>query len=154
MAVREQAERLAKPAGIQILSNSAAGEQQPPDTLVPHKAKTLEQAIGLFASGCRPHGIAMGANSSGGAATDTSNSGQGFFTEANNVTGEWQKQNGYFWTGSFWTGELWQLYSETHEEKYRRWGGTLGLKDERPGIHAKSTTRDFCTTTPRRWALT
>src|SRR5882724_7319802 len=47
-AVREQAERMAKPAGIQILSNSAAGEQPPPDTLVPHKAKTLQQAIGLL----------------------------------------------------------------------------------------------------------
>ena len=44
------------------------------------------------------------------------------------MTGEWQKQNGYFWTGSFWTGELWQLYSATRDEKYRRWAELWGSK--------------------------
>jgi len=127
-AVREQAERMAKPAGIQILSNSAAGEQPPPDTLVPHKAKTLEQAIGLLRQAVDRTALQWEPILQAAPQPITSNSGQGFFTEANNVTGEWQKQNGYFWTGSFWTGELWQLYSETHEEKYRRWAELWGSK--------------------------
>jgi len=67
----------------------------------------------------------------------TSHSGPGFFTEADNQTGEWQKQNGYFWTGSFWTGELWQLYSTTHEEKYRKWADS-GVEAERFRSPAKS----------------
>jgi len=58
----------------------------------------------------------------------SAHSGQGFFTEADNKTGAWRKQNGYFWTGSFWTGELWQMYATTRDEKYRRWAELWGSK--------------------------
>ena len=53
--------------------------------------------------------------------TVTAHGGDGFFTDGDNQTGEWQKQKGFFWTGGFWTGELWKMYARTHDEKYRRW---------------------------------
>jgi Domain of unknown function (DUF4861) len=127
-AVEEQAERMAKPVGIQILSISATSEQAPPDTLVPHKTKTVEQAVGLLRQAIDRTAVQWQPILQATSPPINSNSGQGFFTEANNVTGEWQKQNGYFWTGSFWMGELWQLYSATHEEKYRRWAELWGSK--------------------------
>ena len=127
-AVEEQAERMAKPASIKILSNSANSEQAPPDTLVPHKTKTVEQAIGLLRQAIDRTALQWEPIVQATPQPITSNAGQGFFTEANNMTGEWQKQNGFFWTGSLWTGELWQLYSATHEEKYRRWAEVWGSK--------------------------
>ena len=127
-AVQEQADRMAKPAGVQILSSTATGEPAPPDTLVPHKTKTVEQAVGLLRQAIDRTAVQWQPILQATPQLITSNSGQGFFTEANNVTGEWQKQNGYYWTGSFWTGELWQLYSATHEEKYSRWAEVWGSK--------------------------
>jgi hypothetical protein len=127
-AVREQAERMAKPAGIKVLSNSATSEPASPDTLVPHKAKTVEQALGLLRQAIDRTALQWEPILQATSQPITSNAGLGFFTEANNVTGEWQKQNGYFWTGSFWTGELWQLYSATHEDKFRRWAELWGSK--------------------------
>jgi unsaturated chondroitin disaccharide hydrolase len=127
-AVRELAERMVKPAGFQILSTSAASEQAPPDTLVPHKTKTVEQAVALLGQAVDRTAAQWQPMLQATPQPITPNSGQGFFTEANSETGQWQKQDGYFWTGSFWTGELWQLYSATHEEKYRRWAELWGSK--------------------------
>jgi unsaturated chondroitin disaccharide hydrolase len=127
-AVQEQAERMVKPVGIQILSSPATSEQAPADTLVPHKTKTVEQAVGLLRRAIDRTAVQWEPILQETPQPINSNSGQGFFTEANNVTGEWQKQNGYFWTGSFWMGELWQLYTATHEEKYRRWAELWGSK--------------------------
>jgi unsaturated chondroitin disaccharide hydrolase len=127
-SVQEQAERLARPAGVHIVSDSASSEHAPADTLVPHKTKTVEQAIGLLRQDIDRTAAQWEPVLQATSEPITSHSGQGFFTEANNVTGEWQKQNGYFWTGSFWTGELWQLYSATRDEKYRRWAELWGSK--------------------------
>ncbi|HXA00176.1 MAG TPA: DUF4861 family protein [Candidatus Dormibacteraeota bacterium] len=121
-AVKEQADRIAQPTKFEILSKSASAESAPADSLTPHKTRTVEQAIGLLreevdrtAANWEPivRGSADGANPK---------AVPGFFTEGDNKTGEWQKQNnGYFWTGSFWIGELWQFYSRTHDEKYGKW---------------------------------
>src|SRR5713101_8052720 len=101
-SVQEQAERLARPAGVHIVSDSASSEHAPADTLVPHKTKTVEQAIGLLRQDIDRTAAQWEPVLQATSEPITSHSGQGFFTEANNVTGEWQKQNGYFWTGSFW----------------------------------------------------
>jgi unsaturated chondroitin disaccharide hydrolase len=124
--VQEQAERMAQPANIHILSESANSQQAPPDTLVPHKTKTVEQALALLRQAVDRTALQWEPVLQSTPEPITSHSGQGFFTEANNVTDEWQKQIGYYWTGSFWTGELWQLYSTTHDEKYRRWAELWG----------------------------
>jgi len=127
-SVQEQAERMAQPAGIHIVSASATSEPEHADTSVAYKTKTVEQAIGLLRQNIDRTAAQWDPVLRATSEPITSHSGQGFFTEANNVTGEWQKQNGYYWTGSFWTGELWQLYSATHDEKYRRWAELWGSK--------------------------
>jgi unsaturated chondroitin disaccharide hydrolase len=127
-SVQEQAERMAQPAGVHIVSGSAGSEPASAATLVAYKTKTVEQAIGLLRQNIERTASQWEPVLRATSEPITSHSGQGFFTEANNVTGEWQKQNGYYWTGSFWTGELWQLYSATHDEKYRRWAELWGAK--------------------------
>jgi unsaturated chondroitin disaccharide hydrolase len=129
-AVHEQAEQMAEPAVVHILSDFPRTAQAPPDTLLPHKAKTVEQAIGLLRQNIDRAAVRWEPILRASPDPITSNSGQGFFTLGDNQTGEWQKQNGYFWTGSFWTGELWQLYSATHDEKYRRWAELWSSKTE------------------------
>jgi unsaturated chondroitin disaccharide hydrolase len=120
-AVREQAERMEQAATFRILSDSARTEQAPADTLVPHKTKTVEQAIALLRQAIDRTASQWESVLRARSEPMNSHFGQGFFTEADNETGEWKRQNGYYWTGSFWIGELWRLYSVTHEEKYRKW---------------------------------
>lgn len=121
-AVQEQAERIERPATFEILSKSASAESAPADSLVPHKTKTVEQAIALLREGIDHTATAWAPIVRGEPENGNPKAVPGFFTEADNKTGEWQKQsNGYFWTGSFWVGELWQFYSRTNDEKYRKW---------------------------------
>jgi len=127
-AVKQQAERMAEPTGIRIVSTAPSSAPAPADTLVPHKTKTVEQALELLRQAIDRTALQWEPILQTASEPMTSHSGLGFFTEADNKTAEWQKQNGYFWTGSFWTGELWQLYSTTHEEKYRKWAESWGSK--------------------------
>ena len=124
--VREQAERIAQPVDVRFVSDAASTQPAPADTLLPYKTKTVEQAVGLLRQAIDRTASQWEPSLHAAPQAITSNSGRGFFTEASNITGEWQNQNGYFWTGSFWTGELWQLYSATHDEKYRRWAELWG----------------------------
>jgi unsaturated chondroitin disaccharide hydrolase len=121
-AMRATATRLSTPARTTILSQTAQPQSAPPDTLNPAHPKTYQQALQLLqqqidrtAQKWEPKVTATLAGS-----VDKGN-GVGFFTEGDNQTGEWKEQRGYFWTGSFWVGELWQLYSDTKDERYRRW---------------------------------
>ena len=121
-AVKSQAQRMASPLAVKILSSSPAEQSPPPDTLVPHKSKSiaeatelLRQAIDRTAAEWEPV-VRSSASETSGPRT-----GAGFFTEADNATGQWRRQQGYFWTGSFWIGELWQMYGRTHNAKYRAW---------------------------------
>ena len=127
-AVKEQADRMAEPPGVCILSRSAESEPAPADTLVPHKTKTLEQALELLRQQLARTALESEPIVRAAPEPLTSHSGEGFFTAGDNRTGEWQKQNGYFWTGSFWTGELWQMYSWTRDEKYHKWAESWGSR--------------------------
>jgi unsaturated chondroitin disaccharide hydrolase len=128
-AVQERADRIERPATFQILSKSASAERAPADTLVPRKTKTVDQAIALLREGIDRTAMTWEPIVRGEPENGNPKSVPGFFTEADNKTGEWQKQsNGYFWTGSFWIGELWQFYSRTHDEKYRKWAELWGSK--------------------------
>jgi unsaturated chondroitin disaccharide hydrolase len=121
-AVREQASRMQHPASVQFLSSVPQTQSAPPDTLHPAGTRTYQQAIDLLRFEVdRTAQIWASRVSAAPAASLSAHTGEGFFTEADNKTGEWKQQNGFFWTGSFWTGELWQLYAITHDEKYRRW---------------------------------
>ena len=128
-AVKEQADRIERPTAFQILSKAANVESAPEDSLVPHKTKSVEQAIALLQEEVDRTAENWEPIVRGSADSANPNAVPGFFTEGDNKTGEWQKQNtGYFWTGSFWIGELWQFYSRTHDEKYRKWAELWGSK--------------------------
>jgi unsaturated chondroitin disaccharide hydrolase len=127
-AVRQAADRIELPTTFQILSKSANAESAPADSLVPNGAKTVQQAIALLRQAIDRTATNWEPLVRGNSEDGDPKAIAGFFTEADNTTGEWQKQNGYYWTGSFWIGELWQLYATTHEEKYRKWAELWGAK--------------------------
>jgi unsaturated chondroitin disaccharide hydrolase len=120
--VRQTTRRITNPAHVEILSREAAPQSAPPDTLRPARTKTYAEAIELLKQSaertaskwapilCRT-----------GPAEVTRDQGLGFFTEADNQTGEWKEQKGFYWTGNFWVGELWLLYEKTKDERFRRW---------------------------------
>ena len=127
-AVKEKAGRMESPAAVRLLTTAASPEPAPADTRIRHKVKTVEEALGLLRQAIDRTATAWEPIVRGSTEPITANSGQGFFTEADNKSGEWQKQNGYFWTGSFWVGELWKMYATTHDEKYRKWAELWGSK--------------------------
>lgn len=121
-SVHDTAARFAEPASVKVLSTAAKVQSAPIDTLNPAQSKTYKQAIALLkaevdrtAQKWEPIAAATPPEAF------KANAGVGFFIDGNNQTGEWEKRNGFFWTGSFWVGELWKLYSYTKDEKYRRW---------------------------------
>ena len=127
-AVRDQAERLTQPTGVRMLSSVALPQPAFADTLVAHKPKSTEEALGVLQEFIDRTASQWEPVLRGSSEPISAHAGQGFFTEADNKTGAWRKQNGYFWTGSFWTGELWQMYATTRDEKYRRWAELWGSK--------------------------
>ena len=127
-AVKEQAGRMELPTTFRMLSSAASDEPPPADTLVRHEARTIEQALGLVRQAIDRTATTWEPILRATPEPISSKTGQGFFTEADNQSGDWQKQNGYSWTGSFWVGELWQLYGTTHDEKYRKWAELWGPK--------------------------
>ncbi|HKC65596.1 MAG TPA: DUF4861 family protein, partial [Pyrinomonadaceae bacterium] len=120
--VKETGERLAQPARVSILSQNAAPQTAPSDTLHPARSKTFAEALELMRQAADRTGVKWEPIISETQPEQTDkNNGLGFFTEGDNQTGEWKSQKGFFWTGSFWTGELWKLYAKTKDERYRRW---------------------------------
>jgi len=126
-AVKEQAGRMGSPANVIILSQSAAPQSAPPDSLAPSSPKTVRQAIDLLRAEidatAKTWAPILSAAPRG---TITYGKGPGYFTEGGNSTGAWNSQEGYYWTGSFWTAELWRMYARTKDEKYRRWAEMWG----------------------------
>src|ERR1043166_6638495 len=114
--------RIANPARIAILSSAASPQSAPPDSLQPAKKKSYAEAIDLLKQSAERTAEnleqAISRTVPAEAGRDT---GEGFFTEGDNQTGEWKAQKGFFWTGSFWVGELWQLYAKTKDERFRKW---------------------------------
>jgi unsaturated chondroitin disaccharide hydrolase len=120
--VKAVAARMKRPAEIKILSTAPEVQSAPPDSLHPVGARTYKEAISLLQKEidrtAEKWAPVVSATPVGAV---TSHTGNGFFTDGDNQSGEWKPQQGFFWTGSFWTGELWKMYSRTHDEKYRRW---------------------------------
>jgi unsaturated chondroitin disaccharide hydrolase len=121
-AVHQQVSRMQHPADVKFLSSAPQTQSAPPDTLHPTGTRSYQQAIALLRAEvdrtAQKWAPVVTAAAPGSLNAHT---GEGFFTEADDKTGEWKQQKGFFWTGSFWTGELWKLYESTHDEKYRRW---------------------------------
>jgi unsaturated chondroitin disaccharide hydrolase len=124
--VADRATAIQQPARLETLSKSAAPQSAPPDTLAGvganAKKRTYAEAIELMRQAADRTGQEFEPLITATAiGTAEKYKGTGFFTEGDNKTGRWKKQDGYFWTGSFWIGELWQLYGLTKDEKYKRW---------------------------------
>jgi unsaturated chondroitin disaccharide hydrolase len=120
--VRQTTRRITQPARVELLSREAAPQSAPPDTLRPARTKTYAEAIDLLKQSAeRTANKWEPILSRTGAAEVTRDQGLGFFTEADNQTGEWKEQKGFYWTGNFWVGELWLLYGKTKDERFRRW---------------------------------
>lgn len=120
--VSETSARVAKPAQVAILSNAAAFQSAPPDTLQPAKKKTYDEAIALLQQSAERTAQKWEPIISQAPPEEAArDKGLGFFTEGDNQTGEWKEQKGFFWTGNFWVGSLWQLYGKTRDERFRRW---------------------------------
>jgi unsaturated chondroitin disaccharide hydrolase len=120
-AVDDQAVRMKSPIDVHVLSTTAAAQSAPADTLVPTRRRSFVEATGLVQQSIDRTATRRESQLRANTSNITSDEGKGFFTEADNQTGEWKPQDGYYWTGGFWTGELWKMYSSTHDEKYRRW---------------------------------
>jgi unsaturated chondroitin disaccharide hydrolase len=121
-SVETQAAHMEKPVQIQFLSTAAAPQPAPEDASAPRSARTTGAAVSLLQESIdRTAAQWEPVLRSSPADSFSANSGLGFFTEGDDQTGEWRRQNGHFWTGSFWIGELWQMYGRTHDEKYRNW---------------------------------
>jgi rhamnogalacturonyl hydrolase YesR len=114
------AARMTAPARVEILTKTAGPQSAPPDTLNPAHHRTWAEAIALLrqAAGRTVKQFQPLIEKSQPGTMDKT-VGSGFFTDGNNVTGEWKPQRGYFWTGGFWTGELWKLAAYTHDNRYR-----------------------------------
>jgi unsaturated chondroitin disaccharide hydrolase len=135
---RQRDALLTQPAKITLLSTSATPQSAPPDTLACVGRKTYAQAIELLSqsvnrSAKKWEPIVSAAPSE----QVVMRAGNGFFTEGDNLTGEWKEQKGYSWTGGFWISELWRLYDRTKDERYKKWAELWHSRiiDKEAGIH-------------------
>jgi unsaturated chondroitin disaccharide hydrolase len=119
--IKDQAARLARPATYTILSTAPVVPSDAMNAGVAHPARSYRDAIDLIQKQIDQTAATWEpilTKYSGDFAPYT---GQGFFSDGSNATGEWNPQTGYFWTGSFWPGENWLMYARTHDEKYKKW---------------------------------
>lgn len=120
--VRETTRRFTQPAHVEILSREATTQSAPLDTLQPARTKTYAEAIKLLKQSAERTATKWEPIlSRTGPADVTRDQGLGFFTDGENLTGEWKEQKGFYWTGNFWVGQLWLLYAKTKDERFRRW---------------------------------
>ena len=119
---RKKDATLTKPAEVTLLSTSATPQSAPPDTLASEGRKTYVQAIELISQSVNrsAHKWEPIVNATTSEQV-VMRSGNGFFTEGDNQSGEWKDQKGYSWTGGFWIAELWRLYDRTKDERYKKW---------------------------------
>ena len=127
-ALEGQASRMKSPTDVHILSSTAAPEPAPADTLLSTRQKSFSEAIDLIRQSMDRTATQFEPALHAAVNSITSEEGKGFFTEADNLTGEWKPQDGYYWTSGFWVGELWKMYANTHDEKYRHWAELWGSR--------------------------
>jgi unsaturated chondroitin disaccharide hydrolase len=127
--VQEMARRIARPARVSLLSQSASAQSAPPDTLRPARSKTYTEAVALMRQAAERTAAKWEPIVSKSPPQEAGRGkGLGFFTEGDNLSGEWKEQEGFFWTGNFWVGELWLLYAKTKDERFRRLAETWNAR--------------------------
>src|SRR3979409_1901669 len=110
------------PARVSLLSSTPTPQSAPPDSLQPARKRAYSEAIDLLKQSAERTATKWEPIISQTPPQEASrDKGLGFFTEADNQTGEWKEQKGFYWTGNFWVGELWLLYGKTKDERFRRW---------------------------------
>lgn len=110
--------RMSTPITVKVLSEAAAAETAPQDTLTPVH-RTYKDAIALLRKSVERTAKAYEAEVMKNSPESMDKfKGTGFFTEGDNE-GNWKDQKGYFWTGGFWAGELWKLFAVTDDARYK-----------------------------------
>jgi unsaturated chondroitin disaccharide hydrolase len=127
-AVKLQARVMGSPASVTLLSKQAGPQSAPPSTLAPARSKTFREAIGLLRGEAARTATKWLPSVERPGNDVTREEGTGFFTDADNVTGEWRPRTGYFWTGGFWVGSLWRHYEETGDARFRTWAEAWNAK--------------------------
>src|SRR5258708_12974665 len=82
-----------QPTIFQILSSAASTEPAPAHTLVPHETKTIEQALGFLRQAIDRTATTWEPILRATPEPISTKTGQGFFTEGDNQSGDWQKRS-------------------------------------------------------------
>jgi unsaturated chondroitin disaccharide hydrolase len=127
-AVGIQARAMASPAVTTVLSTQAAPQTAPLGTLHPARAKTYSEALDLVRQEAERTATKFLPELQREGNELSKEQGSGFFSEADNETGEWKAQKGYFWTGGFWVGTLWRLHEQTGDDRFRQWAEAWNAK--------------------------
>ena len=127
-AVAAHARALSAPATVALVTKKAGPQTPFADTVSPARAKTFREAIDLIRQEAERTALKHLPDIQREGNDVTKEQGTGFFTEADNETGEWRAQKGYFWTGSFWVGTLWQLHSHTGDARFKQWAEIWNAK--------------------------
>lgn len=127
-AVAAHARMMSEPARVAIVSKQAGPQSAPASTLRPARSKSFREAIDLLRQHAERSATRWLPELQREGNDVVKEQGAGFFTEADNETGEWKTQRGYFWTGGFWIGTLWKLHEHTGDERFRRWAEAWNAK--------------------------
>ncbi len=121
--VKDRAMRRSQSIGVTVLSKSAAPQSAPLDTLGQSSRKTYRQAIDLLTQAAERTARKWEPilSKSKPDELNFSSGALGFFTTGDHMTGQWNEQKGYAWTGGFWPAELWRLYAHSKDERFKRW---------------------------------
>jgi unsaturated chondroitin disaccharide hydrolase len=121
-ATRERFANLVYQTSARLADPARIGWDQAPPAPAPSQRRTYAEAIALLQKAAgRTAQRFEPMIAAGNPASYAKGAGLGFFTEGDTNTGEWNPQQGYFWTGGFWPGELWQLYAYTKDDRYKKW---------------------------------
>jgi len=105
-AVQDQADRIERSRNVSDSFEVAGAESAPARYACSAQDENRGASDCIAAGRDRPYCGLLGSHRSWQRRDGNARRLPGFFTEADNQTGDWQKQSGYYWTGSFLGGSF------------------------------------------------